>query len=354
MLFKPPDDPSFANSDDGEGSFQALLGVAMSAQILRFYDGRLHAGFEGGGRYDIRRLDSSGFREWLIQEYLLDHDEPPSERAIKRVVSVLNDIAQWNSDTPGFFIRVGHDGDDDGNVSTYFLDLGDASGRAIQIRADGWTAVDRAGVQFRRPRGQRPLPIPSHGGSIDLLRPYVNLDNGDFRVLIAWLIAAIRPFGPYPVLALSGDTGTAKSTLTAVLRLLIDPQDCPLWGRLHNTRDLIAIAVNGWLLAFDHLSVLPNWMAERLCQLGSGTALTARPAFSTNEWSVSHPQRPVVLNGIEDVVRHGDLIEQTVFLHLPPICDTHRRTEEEFWTSFHADYPRILGGLLDAVVAAWE
>jgi hypothetical protein len=137
-------------------------------------------------------------------------------------------------------------------------------------------------------------------------------------------------------------------------RILIDPQDCPLWGRLHNTRDLMAIAVNGWLLAFDHLSVLPNWMAERLCQLGSGTGLAARPAFSSNEWSVSPPQRPVVLNGIEDVVRHGDLIEQTVFLRLPPIRDTRRRGEEEFWRSFDADYPRILGGLLDAVVAAWE
>jgi hypothetical protein len=353
MLFKPPDDPLFANSHDGEGSFAALLGLARSARIFRLYDGRLLAGVGGGDRYQIYRLDSVGFREWLIQEYLVDHDDPPAERAIKCVVSVLEDNAQWNRDAPGFFVRVGHDGDDDGNVSTYFLDLGDPSGRAVQIRADGWTVVDRAGVQFRRPRGQLPLPMPSRGGSIDLLRPYVNLDNGDFRVLIAWLVAAIRPFGPYPVLALSGDTGTGKSTLTTVLRLLIDPQDNPLWARLHNTRDLMAIAVNGWLLAFDHLHVLPDWMAERLCQLGSGTGLAARPPFYSNEWSVSHAQRPVVLNGIEDLEQHGDLIEQTVFLHLPPIGDT-RRTEEEYWRSFLADYPRILGGVLDAVVAAWE
>jgi len=58
----------------------------------------------------------------------------------------------------------------------------------------------------------------------------------------------------------------------------------------------------------------------------------------------------VILNGIEDFVRRGDLTDRTVFLHLPPILPTTRRAEDEFWSSFHADYPRILGGVLHALV----
>ena len=64
-----------------------------------------------------------------------------------------------------------------------------------------------------RPEGLLPLPLPSRGGSIDLLRPYVNLSDDGFRAMIAWLTAALRPVGPYPILSLHGEQGSAKSTL---------------------------------------------------------------------------------------------------------------------------------------------
>ena len=58
----------------------------------------------------------------------------------------------------------------------------------------------------------------------------------------------------------------------------------------------------------------------------------------------------MILNGIEEFVRRGDMIDRSVFLHLPSIPPASRRAEDEFWSSFQADYPRILGGVLEAVV----
>jgi hypothetical protein len=268
------------------------------------------------------------------------------------VVSLLEARARFDGGTPSVFIRVGRgqDADADGIDSTYFLDLGDPSGRAIQIRADGWTVFARPDVHFRRPAGLLPLPVPSRDGSIDLLRPYVNLAKSDFRLLVAWLTAALRPVGPYPILAIHGDTGSAKSTLARILRLLIDPQSSPLLLPPKSTRDLMATAVNGWLLAYDNISAIPNWLSDSLCQLVFGGGIAARALFSNDDRSDIHAQRPVILNGIEEFVRRGDLTDRTVFLHLPPIFPHTRRAEDEFWSSFHADYPRILGGVLDAVV----
>ena len=37
-------------------------------------------------------------------------------------------------------------------------------------------------------------------------------DDDQWALLVAWLVAALRPSGPYPVLALLGEQGTAKST----------------------------------------------------------------------------------------------------------------------------------------------
>jgi hypothetical protein len=116
------------------------------------------------------------------------------------------------------FVRVGQDGD--GAGVTYFIDLGDSSGRAVAICDREWSVIDRPGVHFRRPAGLLRLPMPARDGSIDLLRTYVNLTEPDFRLMIAWLTAALRPVGPYPVLVLNGEQSSGKSTLARILRLL--------------------------------------------------------------------------------------------------------------------------------------
>ncbi len=60
--------------------------------------------------------------------------------------------------------------------------------------------------------------------------------------------------------------------------------------------------------------------------------------------------RPVILNGIEDIVERPDLADRGLFLTLQPIPDERRRPEAELWAAFQTESPRILGVLLDAVV----
>lgn len=58
--------------------------------------------------------------------------------------------------------------------------------------------------------------------------------------------------------------------------------------------------------------------------------------------------RPVILNGIEDIVTRPDLADRSVFLTLEPIPEERRRAEQELWAAFETERPRILGVLLDA------
>jgi len=60
--------------------------------------------------------------------------------------------------------------------------------------------------------------------------------------------------------------------------------------------------------------------------------------------------RPVILNGIEDIVARPDLADRALFLTLEPIPESQRRPEAELWTAFEVDRPYILGALLDVVV----
>ena len=301
-----------------------------------------------GTRHEIYRLRSAAFRDWLIDGYLTDQIGPPSNWAIRRVIDMLEARARFSTDVPEVFVRVGQAGD--AADPTYYLDLGDHSGRSIAIRDHGWSIVDRPGIHFRRPKGLLPLPAPARDGSIDLLRDYVNLSEADFRLMIAWLTAALRPVGPYPVLVLNGEQSSGKSTLAKILRMLIDPQTCPSLALPNSTRDLMATAVHGWLLVYENITTIPGWLSDCVCQLAFGGGFASRELFTDDERSMIYAQRPVILVGIDDFVARGDLRDRSVFLHLPGISSASRRSERAFWPTFQADYPRILGGVLDAIV----
>src|SRR5262249_30479009 len=61
-------------------------------------------------------------------------------------------------------------------------------------------------------------------GSIESLAPFLNLDSeNDFVLVVAWLLGTLRAGGPYPVLAIAGEQGSAKTVLAKLLRALIDP-----------------------------------------------------------------------------------------------------------------------------------
>ncbi len=328
---------------------QKLLRLVSCAQLSRGADGRPFARVPVRDRFEFYDLKSAAFRNWLVDAYLERFHEPPSNLVISRVVTVLEARAQFQGTMPAVHIRIAVAESTDGEGDASYLDLGDLEGRAVEIRASGWRVVQQPRVHFRRATGMLPLPLPEAGGTINLLRPYVNLGEVDFRLFVAWLTSAMRPQGPYPPLVLYGEQGTAKTTLAKVARTLIDPHSTPLLGDPTSARDLMITALNNWILAFDNIGELPGWLSDCCCRLATGAGYATRSLYTDDEVTYIDAQRPIILNGVDDFVKRGDLIDRSVFLSLAPIHPTDRRTESELWSSFRFDYPRILGSLLDAV-----
>ena len=109
-------------------------------------------------------------------------------------------------------------------------------------------------------------------------------------------------------------------------------------------------ANNGYLLAFDNLSGLPVWLSDALCRLASGGSFAVRQLYTDDEEVLFEATRPILLNGIEEVVSRPDLGDRAIFLTLTPIGDVRRRPENELWREFEIARPHILGALLTAVV----
>src|SRR5262249_53634379 len=114
-------------------------------------------------------------------------------------------------------------------------------------------------------------------------------------------------------------------------------------------RDLMIAASNSWIVAMDNLSAMWNWLSDALCRLSTGGAFATRTLYSNDEETFLDAMRPAILTGITDFVSRGDLIDRSLFLHLPVIPEENRRLERELWPDFDRQAPRLLGALLDAV-----
>jgi hypothetical protein len=246
------------------------------------------------------------------------------------------------------FVRSGTDGVLPG--SNYFLDLADETERAVRMSARGWRVVERPAVGFIRPKGLLPLPLPARNGSIDLLRSYLNLSSREFRRAVVWLVSALLPGEPHPILIVRGAEGTAKSTTANVLKALIDPHRKAIQFVPESARHDIPSKGDRWVLAYDDVGEVPNWFCDALDRMVRGPKLDPSREPSTQTLMTRLRARPVILSGVESLGEPTGLTPISISLNVRPILFDHRRAEHEFWESFEADRARILGGLLDVLV----
>ncbi len=304
-------------------------------------------GLGKGGRatMPVRGRD---FRTWLACLYYVAEERGISEQALREVVSTLEAKAFLGGRRHRVFTRVGRP---PARRVTH-LDLADEKWRAVEVGPGGWHVAVESDSRFRRPRGMKALPIPARGGELGELTKFLNVKDEDLLLVLAWLLMAMRPDGPYPVLCLRGEQGSAKSTLARVLRALVDPNRAPLRTLPRDERDLFITATNSWVIALDNVSELPPWLSDALCRLTNGGGFSTRELYSDDEETIFDAMRPVILTGIGDFANNSDLRDRAIILDLPRIEEGKRQTERAFWQEFDAAASRLLGALLDVMVKA--
>jgi hypothetical protein len=317
--------------------------LCSAASLCHDPNGTAFADLAIDGHRETWPIRSRQFRHWLRRRYYEETGGAASAETIRSAVDLLEARAQFDAPERAVHVRLAeHDG------RTY-LDLGDKDWRAVQIGPDGWQVVTSPPVRFRRAAGMLPLPIPQRGGSIEALAALLNLPTPDeFVLVVAWLLGALQRGGPYPLLVIAGEQGSAKTMLTKILRALIDPNAAPTRAPPREERDLMIAANNGHILAFDNLSGLPSWLSDALCRLASGGSFAVRQLYTDRDEVLFQAARPAILNSIEDIVCRSDLADRAIFLALGPIADECRRTERQLWREFEVVRPQILGALLDA------
>jgi hypothetical protein len=82
---------------------------------------------------------------------------------------------------------------------------------------------------------------------------------------------------------------------------LVDPNVAPVRSLSREERELMIAANNGYVLAFDNLSGLRNWLSDALCRLATGGSFAVRQLYTDDEEILFEAARPILLNGTRGV-----------------------------------------------------
>jgi hypothetical protein len=321
--------------------------VCEKADLFHDPKGTPYAVIRLGVRRAVFKLRSTTMRSWIARTVRDALGHCVSSTTIEEALVAIDGIARFDSNERPVHLRVAE------RSGSIYIDLGDETGACVEVTAAGWSIRGEAPVMFRRPDPMRPLPLPVQGGQLDDLRPFFNAADDDaLHLFVAWMVAAMRPGRPFPILALHGEQGTAKSTASRVARALIDPNAAPVRSAPRVEDDLAVASVHSHVVAFDNLSGVQPWLSDALCRLATGGGLSKRTLYSDDDETVLDAIRPVIVNGIDDIANRADLAERCLVLTLQPIPKEKRRDEESFWRDFNTAAPRILGMLLDGVASA--
>lgn len=333
-----------ASGGNGSDSPAEIL-VRLTCECCELWhdaDGRGYASFEqehdGGKHRQNWPINSVGFGEWIARMAHTELGIAPSNETLTTVKNTLSGKARFDGTEYPVFRRTGKD------QGGYWIDLCNDRWQAICVTTAGWRLDSTPSVRFTRTKAMRSLPHPEQDGSFKTLWTFLNIPSEDRVLLLAWVLEAFRCDTPYPLLELTGEQGSAKSTNQVLIRSVIDPNQVMLRGRPKTAEDIYVSAKNNHLLSFENLSHITSDMSDALCTIATGGGTAGRTLYTNDEETILEAHNPVVINGIGAVVLRQDLLDRTVSICLPTI--EKRRTEEDLKEAIEKNLPSIFGGIL--------
>lgn len=337
-----------SDGDEAKSLTARLVAIGQADGVVLFHDTHkvAYASVLSGRGRTVYRLRSPSFQRFMRHRLHQELGKPVSHGPLSEAIATIEALAVFEGREEVVNLRVAGDAD------TVEIDLGHSDGRCVQITKAGWAVVDGSHFHFLRSSGFLSLPEPTYDGDIRELQRLLSLEEQNFRLLVAFLINALRPNGPYQPLLIEGQQGSGKSVVAHIAKTLIDPNEAMRMRMPDTVRDLMVQAKEFRLLNFDNASHITNEMSDALCTLSTGGGIGVRALYTDGDLNVLSYSRPIIMNGITGYANRPDLLERAIPLRLPVMPETGREREEVLMERFKQGQSRILGALYDGVAAA--
>lgn len=318
---------------------QGLKGVWFAEDGEIFIS--VEVGSEGARHLENLPLSQPAAEGWLRTILRKTHSRAAHKNEIENFRNELISHAYEGQIRVDTFLRVAEYG---GNL---YIDLGRPDWSIVEITPEGYSVTQQTPVAaFRRSLSTHPMPLPEAGGSLDLLKDFINLQSDeDFLLLCSWLISTYHPNGDYIHLFLTGEYGSAKTTTARFLQQLIHPSSSSTKAPPKDESTLMIEAYHNRLVMIDNENMLDGFLPNALCRLSTGSGHSARELYTNRNQVSFSVSRPVVMTSHKLPTQQRDLIDRSLNIEL--FAPSRRITKGRLNESFEKVYPLILGAIFD-------
>ncbi|OHA72700.1 MAG: hypothetical protein A3A27_02430 [Candidatus Wildermuthbacteria bacterium RIFCSPLOWO2_01_FULL_47_18] len=338
--------------DDRTGDAQAdrLVEFVFNDPAITLFHDELdtaYAKFATGEHREILPVDGSAFKRWLSKSYYDVHKKTLNNNVLTTALQTIAGRACFDGEAIKLHTRAAMI---DGAI---WYDLADKEWQTVKISADGWRVIDNPPTIFRRQQHQATQVLPATGGDIrDILR-FVNITEESQQVLFLVLVVSyFIPGFPHPVAYVYGPQGSAKSTLSKLVRKLVDPSRIEVLSLPRKEEDLVQVLSHHYQLFFDNVGNMSDSVSDLLCRAVTGSGFSKRQLYTNDEDIIYSIQANIGINGINLSSSRPDLLERSMLFELRRVEKIGRRQERELLEEFELERPKILGAIFDTLTKA--
>lgn len=285
---------------------------------------------------------------WLKSSYYDEYGYIYANDTYKNALDLLYSVTIFNQDTleENVFKRVAQIDD------TIYYDLCNREWEAVRITKENIEII-KLGSQtplFLRTRRNREQVKPIINPNVDAFKQLIDLLKIPIELQKLFKIHIISFFlegYPMPIMAITGEQGSIKSTITQSVKRIIDPSGEKFednTNKMPEESDDLNLAIfANYCSAFDNISSFSHEVSDDLCRAVTGQLYTKRELYTDIDEVLLAFKRKIILNGIAPNLENGDLLERTIIYQVEPITEDQRITLKEYEKEFNTILPFILG-----------
>lgn len=308
---------------------------------------------ESGGNAAAFPLYENDFRKALKKIYYTRFGEVLSVQDVQSAVEIIEIIGTDTTEEVEVCKRVFNNG------FQYAYELNREEGTVVWIE-DGEVSIEKtSGIIFRHAANYANQIEPNLKVQpeklLDYMRKHFNLSSDrEVKLLTLYLVTSLWGLRiNHPILVLTGEKGSSKSSSFKKLEELIDPKSSELGSGIPRGSDGLEVRLyNGYFVTFDNLSSLNRKISDILAVAVTGGSFSKRALYRNADEIVLDLKAVVAVNGVSLVAKESDLLDRSVILTLRRITPDKVLTEEELWAEFEKDRPKMLGACFNVLAAA--
>ena len=263
-------------------------------------------------------LYDNEFRKELKKLYYNQFNEVLSVQEVQSAVEIIEIIGTDTTEEVEVCKRIFN------NSYQYAYELNREEGTAVWIE-DGEVSIEKtSGIIFRHAANYANQIEPNLKVQpeklLDYMRKHFNLSSDrEIKLLTLYLVTSLWGLRiNHPILVLTGEKGSSKSSSFKKLEELIDPKSSELGSGIPRGSDGLEVRLyNGYFVTI-----------------------------------VLDLKAIVAVNGVSLVAKESDLLDRSVILTLKRIAPDKVLTEQELWAEFEKDRPKMLGACFNVLAAA--